>query len=151
MRIGTVTASKSIIKRIVKVQVPWSVNGLAQRFMIASLHDETYFEEMWRITPIWKQVMHDLVKEVGFRVNEKSPLWVPFVYVDMLDDEIAKEAERTAFFAGYPIRLCTSFGQPHNVRLGVRLPMHARGLQAAWLGNEKLVAMIRDFKEKNEE
>jgi histidinol-phosphate/aromatic aminotransferase/cobyric acid decarboxylase-like protein len=148
MRIGALTAAKSIVKKVVKLQVPWSVNGLAQRFMIAALHDETYFEEMWRITPIWKQITQDLVREVGFRVNEKSPLWVPYVYVDMLEDEIAKEADRTAFEAGYPIRLCASFGQPHNVRLGVRLPRHARGLQTAWLANPRLVGMIKAFLEK---
>lgn len=150
LRIGTVTSTKNIINRILKLQVPWSVNGFAQKFMIAALHDETYFEKMWRITPIWKQMMHDLVKEVGFRVNENSPLWVPYVYVDMLDDEIAKEADKTAFEAGYPIRLCTSFSQPHNVRLGVRLPKHARGLQQAWMENKKLMEMIKEFHAKNQ-
>jgi threonine-phosphate decarboxylase len=145
MRIGTVASSKHIINQIVKVQVPWGVNGLAQSFMIAALHDVNYFDEMWRVTPIWKRILSDLVTQVGFRVNENSPLWVPFVYIDMLDPAIAAQAEKVAFQAGYPIRVCASFGQPQFVRLGVRIPRHARGLQQAWLRDERLTEMIREF------
>ena len=93
--------------------------------------------------------MYDLLKEVGFKPNPDSPMWVPYVYVDMLDDEIAKEADRTAFEAGFPIRLCASFGQPHHMRLGVRLPEYAQELQRAWKQNEKLMGMIKDFYQKN--
>ena len=149
MRIGTVASTKNIINKIVKLQVPWSVNGFAQKFMIAALHDETYFNAMWEKTPVWKQGMYDLLKEVGFKPNPDSPMWVPYVYVDMLDDEIAKEADRIAFEAGFPIRLCASFGQPHHVRLGVRLPEYAQELQKAWKQNEKLMGMIKDFYQKN--
>ncbi|KAH0792288.1 histidinol-phosphate aminotransferase [Histomonas meleagridis] len=148
VRIGTVVSTKSIINRIVKLQVPWSVNGLAQKFMIAALQDKTFFQDMWKRTPILKQNEIDLVKEVGFKVNENAPIWVPYVYVDMLTDEIAKEAEKTAFEAGYPIRLCASFGKPHHVRLGVRTKEHAKGLQTAWLSNEHLMQMIKEYNSK---
>ena len=63
-------------------------------------------------------------------------------------DEIAKEAEKTAYEAGYPIRLCTSFGKPHNVRLGVRIPEHAKGLQQSWLNNPHLMQMIKEYYSK---
>ena len=66
----------------------------------------------------------------------------------MLTDEIAKEAEKTAYEAGYPIRLCTSFGKPHNVRLGVRIPEHAKGLQQSWLNNPHLMQMIKEYYSK---
>ena len=150
VRLGTVIASKNIISKIAEVQVPWSVNGIAQAYMIAALHDENYFQEMWCVTPIWKQIMHDLLKEVGFRPNENSPLWVPYVYVDMLTPEITTLAEKVAFDAGYPVRNCTSFGRPHHVRLGVRLPVHARGMAAAFKANKELMDMIDDFHKKEQ-
>ncbi|OHT15314.1 histidinol-phosphate aminotransferase [Tritrichomonas foetus] len=151
MRIGTVVATKNIIDKIVKLQVPWSVNGLAQAFMIASLHDVDYFTEMWHKTPIWKQNIHDWMNKVGFKVNENSPLWVPYVYVDMLTDEIAKEADKVAFDAGFPIRICASFGKPHNARLGVRLPEHVEKLALSWINNEKLTNMIKAYYDQHPE
>lgn len=144
MRIGTVTSAAPLIDRVVRLQVPWSVNGLAQSFMIAAIHDLDYFEEMWRITPIWKRMASDLVIGVGFRVNEASPLWVPFIYVDCLSEKIAERADRVAFEAGYPVRWCKSFGQPAFVRLGVRLPRHAKGLAAAWAQDGELNRMIAE-------
>jgi histidinol-phosphate/aromatic aminotransferase/cobyric acid decarboxylase-like protein len=146
MRIGTVASSESLIDRVVRLQVPWSVNGLAQSFMIAAIHDLAYFEEMWRITPIWKRMTSDLVNEVGFKANEASPLWVPFVYVDCRSEEIAERADHVAFEAGYPVRWCKSFGQPAFVRLGVRLPRHAQGLAAAWKADPELTRMLADYK-----
>ena len=151
LRLGTVTSTKNVIDKIVKLQVPWSVNGFAQKFMVAALHDEKYLHAMWEKTPIWKQQMYDLVKEIGFKPNLDSPMWVPFVYVDMLTAEIAAEADRTAFEAGFPIRLCASFGQPEHVRLGVRLPQYAKELQEAWKQNSKLMQMIKDYYAQNKE
>jgi histidinol-phosphate/aromatic aminotransferase/cobyric acid decarboxylase-like protein len=148
MRIGTVASAEDLISRIVRVQIPWSVNGLAQSFMIAAIHDLAYFDEMWRVTPIWKRILADLVVRVGFKVNENSPLWVPFVYVDCGAEEIAEHADRVAFNAGYPVRWCKSFGQPNFVRLGVRLPKHAKGLVTAWLGDERLRGLVQKAKEQ---
>ena len=143
IRIGTLVSTKNIIQKIEKRQIPWSVNGFAQKFMIAALHDETYFEEMWRITPYWKRIMHDLLGELGVRPNLKSPLWVPYVYVDFGTEECAQLADKVAFEAGYPLRWCKSFGQPTTCRLGVRLPQHALGLVTAFKKNEKLMELIK--------
>jgi histidinol-phosphate/aromatic aminotransferase/cobyric acid decarboxylase-like protein len=147
MRIGTVASAESLIDRIVRVQIPWSVNGLAQSFMIAAIHDLAYFDEMWRVTPIWKRILSDLVASVGFATNENSPLWVPFVYVDCGSEEIAEHADKVAFKAGYPVRWCKSFGQPNFLRLGVRLPSHAKGLVGAWLADEHLRELVRKTQE----
>jgi histidinol-phosphate/aromatic aminotransferase/cobyric acid decarboxylase-like protein len=116
--------------------------------MIAAIHDLDYFEEMWRITPIWKRILQDLVAEAGFRVNENSPLWVPFVYVDCGNEEIAERADRVAFEAGYPVRWCKSFGQPCFLRLGVRLPKYGRGLVNAWIEDRQLSELLREFAAK---
>jgi len=146
IRLGTLTSTKNIISKISNHQVPWSVNGFAQSFMIASLHEDTYFEEMWRITPYWKKIMHELLLEIGVKPNTNSPLWVPYVYVDMLTEEIAGKADKIAFEAGYPVRWCKSFGQPNFLRLGVRTPQHALGLVSALKGNAELAALIKQQK-----
>lgn len=144
LRIGSVVSTRNVISKISKFQIPWSVNGLAQTFFISALHDEGYFEEMWRVIPTWKQVFHDLLKEIGLKPNTKSPLWVPFVFVDMLTEEIASEAEKIAFDEGFPIRNCASFGLPKFVRLSVRKPVFTRQLVSIWKSSEKLMKMIEE-------
>lgn len=149
IRLGTVTSTENIINKITKYSVPWSVNGFAQSFLIATIHDEKYFYEMWLKTPIWKQIMHNELESIGLIPNEKSPLWVPYVFVDLLTDEIGQLVDKTAFEAGYPVRLCASFGMPHHMRLGVRLPKHVHGLIQALKNNEQLMKMIKDFHNKH--
>ncbi|EAY19702.1 histidinol-phosphate aminotransferase, putative [Trichomonas vaginalis G3] len=138
IRLGTLCSTKNIIDQINKHQIPWSVNGFAQKFMIAALHQETYFEEMWRITPYWKRIMFDLLSELGAKPNLNSPLWVPYVYVDFYTEELAGLADKVAFEAGYPLRWCKSFGTPTCCRLGVRTPQHALGLVTAFKSCKEL-------------
>jgi hypothetical protein len=74
---------------------------------------------------------------------------VPFVYVVCGSEEIAQRADRVAFDAGYPVRWSKSFGQPSFLRLGVRLPKHARGLARAWREDEELQRLVQEHRKKS--
>ncbi|OHT13703.1 histidinol-phosphate aminotransferase [Tritrichomonas foetus] len=146
IRIGTLVSCQENIEKVQKLQVPWSVNGAAQAFIISAINDKKFFEEMWKQTPVLKANQIKLLDEVGFKANPNSPLWVPYIYVDFLNEEITQEAERIAFEAGYPIRVCKSYGAPHHVRLGIRLIEHQEAMQKAWLASEKLKNLISEYK-----
>ena len=145
IRVGTVVSCKENIDKVQKLQVPWSVNGAAQAFIIAAINDNEYLGKMWQQTPVLKKHQIDLLDQIGFRANPNSPLWVPFIYVDFLTEEIEQLAEEIAYNAGYPIRGCKSYGAPHCVRLGVRLIEHQEALANAWKSNEKLIKLIQEF------
>lgn len=119
IRLGTVVSTRAMCDRVQKIQAPWSVNGFAQAFFIAALHEEGYFNEMWEQTPVIRREMEKLLSQFG-TPNAKSPDWVPYVYLDMGSAEIASRAEKVAFDAGLPVRNCASFGKPQFVRVAVR-------------------------------
>jgi histidinol-phosphate/aromatic aminotransferase/cobyric acid decarboxylase-like protein len=83
-----------------------------------------------------------LLTEFGAKPRDTGPDWVPFIYVDMLTVEIAAEAERVAFEAGFPIRSCASFGTPQFVRMAVRPPKVVQELVAALRASKRLMAMV---------
>ncbi|KAH0792350.1 histidinol-phosphate aminotransferase [Histomonas meleagridis] len=142
IRLGSVISSKAMIARIAKLQAPWSVNGFAQNFFVAALHEKDYFEEMWRETPIIKAEMIKILKEMKLEPNEKSPLWVPYVYLKMPSSECAKVAEKVSFDNGMPVRNCESFGKPDHLRISVRRIDAFKELIAAWKADKKLMEMI---------
>lgn len=145
IRIGTLSSCKENILKVQQLQVPWSVNGAAQAFVVAAVNDQQYFQEMWNTTPVLKGNQIRLLKEIGFKPNENAPLWVPYVYADFLNEEITEEAEKVAFNAGFPIRVCKSYGAPHHVRLGVRLIKYQEELYNAWMNSPKLLQLIKDY------
>jgi len=143
LRLGTLVSSEKMIERIAEIQAPWTVNGFAQSFFIAALQEKDYFKEMWETTPLWNAEMRKLFKEIGCKPNENSPIWVPYVYVDMLTQEIATKAHRLAFDAGLPIRLCDDFHQPAKVRLGVRELKYVHMLFDIYKNDKELMEMIK--------
>jgi hypothetical protein len=74
---------------------------------------------MWKLTPHWKNIMHELLIAMGVKPNLKSHNYIPFVYVDMLSEEIEARTNKVAFDHGFPARHCFSFGQLRHLPLGV--------------------------------
>lgn len=143
LRIGSVISTKNMIARIAKLQAPWTVNGFAQSFFVTALHQEHYFDEMWKVTPVIKAEMIKKLKELNLKPNEESPLWVPYVYVDMHTKEMAELAEKVAFDAGLPVRSCKSYGKPAFLRLAIRKIEFFNQLLDAWKANKELMEMIQ--------
>lgn len=132
LRLGSISASPAWTKRLKVLQTPWSCSTPAQAFFVAASADIGYLEKSWDVLPKWKDAMHDRVRAIGWKVNEKSPLWVPWVFFDCGDDETATRAADVAHEAGCPVRLCASFGTPSCIRLGVREPAAQMALFDAW-------------------
>lgn len=132
LRLGSIAASKGWTTKIKRMQVPWSCNSLAQAFLEKACADEGYMQRSWETLPGWKKVQEEGVRKLGWKPNEESPLWVPWVFFECPDEETAQRAADVAYGAGCPVRLCRSFGTPKCIRLGVRSPEHQQVLQKAW-------------------
>jgi histidinol-phosphate/aromatic aminotransferase/cobyric acid decarboxylase-like protein len=132
LRLGSIAASLAWTKKLKILQTPWSCSTPAQAFFVAACADDEYLRRSWATLPSWKEAMRESVCALGWSVNEESPLWVPWVYLDCGSAELAANAADVAHAAGCPVRLCASFGTPSCIRLGVRSPDAQRVLFGAW-------------------
>lgn len=132
LRLGSIAASPAWTKKLKVLQTPWSCSTPAQAFFVAACADREYLKRTWSTLPGWKAAMQDSVRALGWTVNEESPLWVPWVFLDCGSAELAANAADVAHNAGCPVRLCASFGTPSCIRLGVRDPEAQKALFAAW-------------------
>ena len=132
LRLGSIACEDGWYRRIKTLQTPWSCNSLAQKFFVAACQDEEYLENTWSTLPGWKKRMEERVRDLGWKVNEKSPAWVPWVFIDLGSKDVAAKATVIAQNAGCPVRNCASFGTPQYIRLGVRAPEHQDALFSAW-------------------
>lgn len=133
LRLGSIAGSASWIKKLKKLQTPWSCNTLAQAFFVSACADTDYMKKTWAVLPGWKAEQIARLKALGWTPNPESPLWVPWVYFDCHDAVTATKATAVAQDAGCPVRHCASFGTPTCIRVGVRDPAEQAVLQDAWV------------------
>ncbi|KAI8064477.1 pyridoxal phosphate-dependent transferase [Gongronella butleri] len=134
LRVGSVIcASDAHCAALRKIQVPWSVNGPALKFVEAVVKDDAYLNETWQNTTRLRAYLVD-------KLLALHPEWVihgkPFlswVWVDMGSQEMADKAVQLARAAGVPVRSgtpgyqCLSF-----VRVAVRVEDQVDVLVRAW-------------------
>ncbi|CDF33053.1 similar to histidinol-phosphate aminotransferase [Chondrus crispus] len=140
IRIGSIASSPEWTRTFKKLQTPWSVNVSAQAFTVAACKDDAYMRQTWDSLPKWKLETQERIRGLGWKVNETSPSWVPWVFVHVGDRKVAAKAVEVAMKVGCPIRPCASFGLPEYIRLGVRRPEHQAVLFKAWKAELKLGA-----------
>ncbi|KAL0215578.1 hypothetical protein P9112_007762 [Eukaryota sp. TZLM1-RC] len=138
LRIGSVASTQDVINNIQSIQVPWSVNIPAQKFIISAVRDRKFMRRTWYVVPRLKKRTERLLKRLGFTPNSNSPSWVPWVYVDCHSEKVAARLHDVALDAGLPVRHCKSFGQPTFLRLGIRTSLHQNMLFKAWLRDQEL-------------
>jgi hypothetical protein len=138
---ASLIASKSMIGQVASLLVPRSVNGFAQDFFAAAINDRDHFKAMWETTPVYRAEMIRMLKELGVKPKDGLPMWVPFIYADMLSAR-SPQTLTMAFEAGFPIRSCESFGKPQFVRLAVRQVQSVQEPIAALRASEELMAVI---------
>jgi len=132
LRLGSVACSEDWYLRFKKNQCPWSCNTLAQAFFVSASRDLDFMEQSREFVAKQRPRQEELVKKLGWTVNEQSPAWVPYVWVDCGSAEVAEKAASVAHEAGCPVRWAASFGTPQHIRLGLRESAHQDILFQAW-------------------
>lgn len=132
LRLGSIAASVEWIRTFKTLQTPWSLNVAAHAFCIEACKDAAYMKRTWNTLPGWKFETERALRDMGWKVNENSPEWVPWVFVNVGNEKLAQRAVEVAQSVGCPIRPCASFGLPTFIRLGIRMPQHQKILFEAW-------------------
>ncbi|KAL0248389.1 hypothetical protein GEMRC1_003625 [Eukaryota sp. GEM-RC1] len=143
IRIGSVASTQTVVNNIQSIQVPWSVNIPAQRFIAAAVTDRRYLKKTWFTVPRYRKRFEKLLKRLGLKPNANSPMWVPWIYVDCKRADIAERMTSVALEAGLPVRHCESYGQPTFLRLGIRTPIHQNLLLRAWIRDPVLYGLVQ--------
>ncbi|OBZ90219.1 putative threonine-phosphate decarboxylase [Choanephora cucurbitarum] len=135
LRIGSVICpTDAHCEALRKIQVPWSVNGPALKFVEAVVNDKGYLQETWDNTSRLRAYLVDQLKSLGhseWEYHGKS--FLSWVWLDMKDETLAAKAIDLARAAGVPVRSgkpgyqCNSF-----VRVAVRKEAQVHILIQAW-------------------
>jgi histidinol-phosphate/aromatic aminotransferase/cobyric acid decarboxylase-like protein len=136
LRVGSVICpTAQHCEALRKIQVPWSVNGPALKFVEAVVEDADYLNETWQDTPKLRAYLTEQLQSLP-----ASGKWVyhgktflSWVWLDMNSVEMAEKAIELARDAGVPVRSgkpgyqCDTF-----VRVAVRKEAEVKVLIDAW-------------------
>ncbi|KAI7899343.1 pyridoxal phosphate-dependent transferase [Cokeromyces recurvatus] len=135
LRIGSVICpTVEHCEALRKIQVPWSVNGPALKFVEKVVEDQDYLNETWKNTGRMRAYLIDQLKSLGFDEWEyHGEPFLSWVWLDMKNEEKAARAVELARKAGVPVRSgkpgyqCNSF-----IRVAVRKEDKVQVLINAW-------------------
>ncbi|KAL0238793.1 hypothetical protein PCE1_004485 [Barthelona sp. PCE] len=145
IRVGSVLASAELINVLKKFQVPWSLNMMAQAFIVEAFKDEEYLQETWSTVPVWKRSIVNKLHEFGWLCNPNSPDWVPWVFCDVGSEKTAEQIFNICMDAGVPVRWCNTHKLPTCIRLGIRKPSSQDvlfGVLQREFGNENIERIV---------
>ncbi|KAK4519514.1 uncharacterized protein ATC70_009750 [Mucor velutinosus] len=135
LRVGSVICpTAQHCEALRKIQVPWSVNGPALKFVEAVVNDDDYLQETWSNTTRLRAWLIEQLKSLGHSEWEyHGKLFLSWVWLDMKSEEMAAKAIELARASGVPVRSgkpgyqCNSF-----VRVAVRKEPEVQVLIDAW-------------------
>lgn len=136
LRIGSVICpTSSHCEALRKIQVPWSVNGPALKFVETVVNDTEYLNETWENTT---RLRAHLIEQLSSL--EQSKEWeyygkkfLSWVWLDVKSEQVAEKAIDLARAAGVPVRSgkpgyqCNTF-----IRVAVRKEEQVQVLVDAW-------------------
>jgi histidinol-phosphate aminotransferase len=114
LRLGYAVGAPALIAGMARVQIPWSVNELAQAAGIAALAARTEYEEMWRRLRGEAADFRQGLTELGYRPR---PSTTHYFLMDVGDGAAWRER---LLRQGLLVRLCESYGLPEFVRIGTQ-------------------------------
>ncbi|KAI8917141.1 pyridoxal phosphate-dependent transferase [Powellomyces hirtus] len=125
--------------KLKKVQVPWSVNVPALKFLevVTSDAEADFLAETWDVTPKWRKSLVDRLLAMGAKQNweVRGEDFLSWVWIDMRDEKVAADAIVRAKRAGVPVRSgVPGYGCHTCVRAAVRKPEQVDVLLSAWEG-----------------
>lgn len=136
LRIGSVICpTASHCEALRKIQVPWSVNLPALKFVEAVVNDTEYLNETWENT---SRLRAHLIQQLSSLSQAKDweyhgEKFLSWVWLDMKSEQVAEKAIELARGAGVPVRSgkpgyqCNTF-----VRVAVRKEDQVQVLVDAW-------------------
>ncbi|KAI9489684.1 pyridoxal phosphate-dependent transferase [Zychaea mexicana] len=134
LRVGSViTPTASHCEALRKIQVPWSVNGPALKFVEAVVLDDDYMKETWENTTRLRAYLIDQLTGLNDKWVYHGKPFLSWVWVDMLSEEVASKAIDLARQAGVPVRSGKpGYSCPTFVRVAVRKEPEIARLINAW-------------------
>lgn len=134
LRVGSVICpTSSHCESLRKIQVPWSVNGPALKFVEAVVQDDAYMQETWENTARLRSYLIDQLKSLDSEWIYHGKPFLSWVWVDMRKEETAEQAVELARAAGVPVRSGTpGYGCRTFVRVAVRREPEVQRLIQAW-------------------
>ncbi|KAI8366088.1 pyridoxal phosphate-dependent transferase [Radiomyces spectabilis] len=116
-----------------KIQVPWSVNGPALKFMEQVVRDEEYLQRTWETTTALRAYVIEQLQSLNHQWEYEGEKFLSWVWVKMESPEQAARAVDLARDAGVPVRS----GKPgyacdSHVRVAVREQDKVQILVTAW-------------------
>ncbi|KNC96731.1 uncharacterized protein SPPG_07940 [Spizellomyces punctatus DAOM BR117] len=124
--------------KLKKVQVPWSVNLPALKFLevVTSDEEKDYLDETWAVTSEWRASLVERLEELcngQWEIHGKP--FLSWVWIDMKDARVAADAVTLAKRAGVPVRAGVhGYACDTCVRAAVRKPEQVDVLVQAWKG-----------------
>ncbi len=125
LRLGYAIGPRAIVANLRQVQIPWSVNTLAQAAGIAALRDPTYTEQT---VIAWQTLRDQLVQELrslGLLLQVAS---TPYFLIEVGDGQLWRERLLRRCIS---VRDTRSFGLPTFVRISPSLEGNNQRLVAA--------------------
>ncbi|KAI9101294.1 pyridoxal phosphate-dependent transferase [Phlyctochytrium arcticum] len=139
LRLGSVVCpTVEHATKLKKVQVPWSVNLPALKFLevVTSGAEQEYLDETWTVTTEWRAHLVERLNAISNNTwSIEGKPFLSWVWIDMKSQKIAEEAVARAKFAGVPVRSGKpGYGCETCVRAAVRNPQQVEVLIRAWQG-----------------
>jgi histidinol-phosphate/aromatic aminotransferase/cobyric acid decarboxylase-like protein len=143
IRLGSVLCpTAELASELKKLQVPWSVNVAALRFLevVCSEEEEEYLNKTWELTPKWRASEIEKLRELEKSLTGESGNWkldgedfLSWIWIDFLDEVTAEDAAEKARQAGVPVRPGKNgYKEYTKVRIAVRSPEKVDILINAW-------------------
>lgn len=134
LRVGSVVCpTQAHCDALRKIQVPWSVNGPALKFVEAVVQDQAYLRETWTHTSRLRKHLVDQLAALNRDWVCHGKPFLSWVWLDMRSEATADRAVELARRAGVPVRSGKpGYNCPTFVRVAVRREPEVARLMDAW-------------------
>jgi len=134
LRVGSiVTPDAAALRHLRRLQVPWSLNSAALKFLELVVEDVEYMQETWDKTTPWRQREIDELTKMFPKWKFYGESWISWIWIDTGSVETAEKAVQLAHDAGVPVRHAKQgYNAPRFIRIGIREPEYQDVLFNAW-------------------
>lgn len=136
LRIGSIVCpTKALMQNLKSLQVPWSVNAPALKYLetVTKPENVSYLEDTWEFTPKWRKYLYDRIHEYKSDWKLYGEPFLSWIWIDTLSPQTASRVSEVSKRAGYPIRPGKYGYNAHTfIRIAVRNPKVTDALIDAW-------------------